>query len=1025
MRGRKVVSSLLRNEPRYLDLIVDSLERYASDHEQWQVHYTLLLWLSHLLLTPFNLESISLTSEAVRLPAELKLKQELPDLAHRSLSICLQLMRSSAISREVATLTLVRLCGRPDMQKLELADALVDWCLTRLNTVSTDITADLHAQLGVMHFLAGLAKSADLDFLLPKILRACERLNTSETPHAITTDAVGRKLLIKTMSMVMMTSLRAVRTSETLARFLSESSALEVTIETQLQCLADRESLVRHTAAKATSNIMLALDASMAREVLEALFSVLHDDMASSAAGIETQNANAFAWHGIVLALSYALFKRSVPADQLPILLDILLTALTFRQRTATGSVTGTNVRDAANFGLWSLARRSTTAELSRVELSNATQSVIRSIAIHLLQSSCLDPVGNIRRGSSAALQELVGRHPNEVPHGIDLVQVVDFVAVGLRQRAMINVAASAMALDPLYFDALVDGLIGWRGLGSSDSASREHAATSLVAQAVAANDVTALQLITKLLVSFRQCRDQDFETLHGIVLSLAMWIDDLAETTPFALTEEQQVEQLQQVWNELVSKNIFTYTWDSRALRTNLTSAIFKLFTAMCTYDAVNFTVGETAPSMPTILQPLLDQLLGRSDNVLLEIVPDLIRALLLNNDVANQYQCLEPSCLRKELEIHVTKPILHGAARAFAIAASVNHVSPDAVSTEHIVALQIACKSAYVDWRIIGFKAMRTIADSWSGRKALKPEHILLIVDILAAGMRDFTIDQRGDIGSLVRIEALNCANVLCTAKEFQQYQELLVDLHTSIARLSLEKLNRVRTRAAQCRAQLSGVLSLTCQSDDVDSEDYFACAMAPLWQGDSPSWVRKALLSGIPSCAGTAAEHLTQNSRAVLCKVLSSVDIDILQQFVEGFLELLVTATADSHNIVPILEVIDYLLQAGILQRLVDTDFKWRRLLAQIQKAHYKSTDVPRLLVALSVYSWLAYIPGIRQDVLKKLFSMLKTIPYPKVRAATADALFLATVDEALRGSDWHLPAKENSQVLIEVYDRHITT
>lgn len=56
-------------------------------------------------------------------------------------------------------------------------------------------------------------------------------------------------------------------------------------------------------------------------------------------------------------------------------------------------------------------------------------------MAVQLLLSACLDPAGNIRRGSSAALQELIGRHPNQVTEGIAIVQIVDYQAVGLRKE--------------------------------------------------------------------------------------------------------------------------------------------------------------------------------------------------------------------------------------------------------------------------------------------------------------------------------------------------------------------------------------------------------------------------------------------------------------------------------------------------------------------------------------------------------------------------------------------------------------
>ena len=50
--------------------------------------------------------------------------------------------------------------------------------------------------------------------------------------------------------------------------------------------------------------------------------------------------------------------------------------------------------------------------------------------------------------------------------------------------------------------------------------------------------------------------------------------------------------------------------------------------------------------------------------------------------------------------------------------------------------------------------------------------------------------------------------------------------------------------------------------------------------------------------------------------------------------------------------------------------------------VQKAHFKSNNIPRILAAIEVYQALAEIPTTRADTLKKLASMLKTNPYPTV-------------------------------------------
>lgn len=61
---------------------------------------------------------------------------------------------------------------------------------------------------------------------------------------------------------------------------------------------------------------------------------------------------------------------------------------------------------------------------------------------------------------------------------------------------------------------------------------------------------------------------------------------------------------------------------------------------------------------------------------------------------------------------------------------------------------------------------------------------------------------------------------------------------------------------------------------------------------------------------------------------------------------------------------------------------TDFvSFRTLLSYVQKAHFKSTHIQKLHLALDVYRGLGAIPATRADTLAKVTSMLLH-PFPKV-------------------------------------------
>lgn len=61
-------------------------------------------------------------------------------------------------------------------------------------------------------------------------------------------------------------------------------------------------------------------------------------------------------------------------------------------------------------------------------------------------------------------------------------------------------------------------------------------------------------------------------------------------------------------------------------------------------------------------------------------------------------------------------------------------------------------------------------------------------------------------------------------------------------------------------------------------------------------------------------------------------------------------------------------------------------FRKLFVVVQKAHYKSSNMPRLEAAIKIYASLSRIESLRADVMKKLISMLLH-PYPKVRTVSS--------------------------------------
>jgi len=1041
VRGYKVIVGFFTNEPRYFESILGALEQTLSESDndasqpEWQVSYVLLLWLSHLLLTPFDLASIS-AAKPQKLKVEgLNLPPNLPPLAIRVIQVGMGYLYSSTKAQDAAAAMLVRLATRPDMQKLRLADDIVTRTLSQVQSTSSDILVTIYEKLGPLRLLTGIATSADLGHLVPGIYKACEKLANEDESSVVASNAVAKKMMVKIFRNIAILSLRSASTQGPLLSFLESTSVLEDVIDYLLRSLGDRDTPVRYAAAKAISLIVLDLDPEMGHEIIQAVLDTFKEDMPKSGDAFDVRSVNPLKWHGLTLALAHVLFKRTASPEQLPDIVSALVSALQFEQRTATGSSIGTNVRDAANFGIWSMSRRYTTDELLSVSTitlrfvsaqSAKHTSVIQMIAVQLILSACLDPAGNIRRGSSAALQELIGRHPNQVHNGIALVQIVEYQAVGLRRRAMVDVANHAAESHQMYWQALVVGLLGWRGLGSADVSSREASADSLAKLSRSEHADTGSAVLDKVLQHLQQCSSSDAEALHGLILSLAHIIEhSLASHHDVAASGG-----LGGCWNIVPRLPDYIAKLSPRVLRSELPSAASLLLTALChaALRASSDAVQPTEPPADT-METTLERLLARHEDTILQTIPSLARAILaLKRKAGVPLGCIGAHTLCKKVSMDGSKSILQGFGRAVALGALAVSYEPGLSgekASSAVTTLTGLMDAMSVDWRVIGVRALQLAVNAVEDDQHADPGIMDNIAGAVDRGLCDYTVDERGDVGSLVRLQAIACASTIFEKVPLHNGRESIQVLRTDIARLSLEKLDRVRFAAAQCRRAYLGFVRPVTNNASVSTYEYFYDAVSSLRAEERDPALETALLEGCISCAGVSAESLLQASRAALVDTLCGIDDALLLAHLSAFAAVLKGMLTESTNIHSALELLAFLLDMQIPQRLAKhVDFKWRNLLSTVQKAHHKSNDIPKIVAAVHVYQRLADVPSIRSEVLKKLISMLRTNPYPRIRMSVAETFFIVTGDESLRGQNWTAPIAQNKDVVAKLEQEYVS-
>lgn len=968
VRGEKVIKGFFNNEPRYLEPILKEFEvgkNFQKTEDEslqqsivpWTERYVLLLWLSHLMLAPFPLASISAlqSTEEASTALGIELPAEIPGITLRVLTICFQYLQSASKERTAAAKLLVTLCVRPDMQELGLLHLLVKWSLSFFAN-AVEITSDIHRCIGVLSFVSGLVASATNEeigpFLAPAF-QACQRILNRQSLTFLKSSAVARKLVIKTMRNIVIHCLQAT----TAPPGLDPTTALEEVIEALLEAVGDGDTPVRYAASKALSIITLKLDSEMAEEVIEAILGSLNESVYWQGSKRNLGAVNPLRWHGLTLTLSHLLYRKAISTHQLPDVLNALLLSLSFEQRSPTGGSIGTNVRDAACFGIWALSRRYSTNELLAVQTSSIrasehrlNMSVPQTLAIELVVVACLDPAGNIRRGSSAALQELIGRHPNTIHEGIPLVQAVDFHAVGLRQRAMCDVAVKAGDLQPLYWQALFENLLGWRGTGSLDSDSRLFAAKSVGLLSKNQGPNTVRQMTDEICSQLKTLRPREVEERQGLVAALTALVEvpDHAEYTSEGLERPATFVHLWRLFDHQLKLEDKSFI--SPAMRPEYTASSYCSLIAALARATSTQPKAEWASRIPVAeITRIIDLCLTRHEETVLLAIADVAGHVLalLQNVIPGLSETLIIDWLSKlENEASYSGLRCSGHAIALGSAYSVSVFAQCDTVTELqlriLKTITFRCTPAVaIEARTIALRALNTLLktcqeitkDVQSPRAADVKDRI---GGALHIALNDYTVTERGDVGSLVRLEALN---VVRTAGEANLFQDQTTEsdhlIYANVLRLSLEKLDKVRSRAADIITEgslMQHAVVVVTTVDDVSSQAYFRGALAAMLSTES-SVIKEAICQGLVSSAGMASESVVQNCReAVLdftAALPSSSTSDskefTLQDFATCLVDLLKKELGNDRVLLPLLEAWAFLFDMQIMHRLVSTSFK----------------------------------------------------------------------------------------------------
>ncbi|KOS18367.1 Tubulin-specific chaperone D [Escovopsis weberi] len=973
VRGEKVIVRFLNVETKYLELLLTSVEDAEQQHEQqeqaspnapgdpfwsWEQRYIALLWLSHLMLAPFDLSTISSAdleeSVVSRIPG-FEWPADVPGLTMRVIPLAVKYIARAGKERDAAKALLVRMAMRRDMQELGILKSLVHWALESLRPKGDQgrAFASPYLYLGVLSFLAGLLRSAsetsDLDAYLSPIFDAVLAISQgdNEVSKTIMSLALARKMMLKVLRSLTVSILR--RPQDPKGTEVTESA-----IGYLLDSLSDNDTPVRLSASKALSIITLKLDPEMASQVVDAVLEALNRNLLWTTRLMGNKGAvpvrdvsavNPLEWHGLMLTLSHLLYRRSPPAAQLSDIFRALLVGLSFEQRGVSGASLGSNVRDAACFGIWALARRYTTQELLAIPTrsvyataakssssSSSSQpdapatSVLQILATELVMAASLDSEGNIRRGASAALQELIGRHPDTVEHGIGVVQVVDYHAVARRSRAMLEVATGATTLSPQYGEAVVDGILSWRGIGDLDTSSRRVAGaafgilTAQLAGMAAGGDASSRfeASIDQVMYRLEDLQKRQVEERHGLLICFAALVDKLSEHAPpppQALVQKilgcvtkiledcehneyRRPELIAEAASRLVVSALPLILGTSEKGSEMLSPDRRHSYTEIASISTRDETpTSAQAQDLITKLRDVMPKWLSRNETETVEAAST-AGLMLLVLSAAEQREAIlagwagtvatktsGPGSCPVEGYFHalaLAQPLAESQQGRDTRKRGSNRDNGD--NDDDGAEPDLVCRAFLQRWDADKDIETRVALLQSLVRGRMLRDRPRVFLDLLEEGLNNYTTTARGDEGSLVRVQALRAVQVLWAdlAREPTWAAMSVRKLLFSVLRLSAEKLDRVRREAKEVVALLL-TDSQTFRACAYTSKAYFLqllnLASAPLRKHalelarapDRTPWMA-ALLAGLVSSADTGNEDLVMDSRAALCEFCS---------------------------------------------------------------------------------------------------------------------------------------------------------
>ncbi|KAG0343822.1 hypothetical protein BG004_004976 [Podila humilis] len=1105
-RGYKTVVKFLPHEVADLEPAFEFL-KMQTKRSPWETRYVMFIWLSLMCMIPFDLKSID--SRASKDSSRIPLVDEMIETGKHYLDC-------AGKDREGATLFLARLLTRKDTCKTYLPE-FVTW--------SKDLMAkepNVFHSLGIMGTFCWIFKLGQREVLLPIAEDLEELLVFIESQDRFMSNSSIKKYIVKLSQRVGLCLLkprvaawryqrgsRSLRGNlapkdtsaaagaaggihdDKMSKMIAEGTeddenfevpeAIEGVIERLMNGLRDRDTIVRWSAAKGMGRISNRLPKDMADDVVGGIFELFFEDVFEhpTTGEPDISAVSEHTWHGACLAIAELSRRGLLLPHRLTELIPWIIKALKFDIKRGAHSV-GSNVRDASCYVCWSFARAYTPEILD---------AHVRKLSNTLISVSVFDRDINIRRASSAAFQENVGRM-GIFPHGIDIVTIADYFSIGNITNSYLTVAPTIAEFNE-YRQSLSEHLME-ASIPHWDIAVREVASESMARIAVLDIDYACNEIVPKLTA---MTASLDPAVRHGALIALGRTCKALKAHSEQPLEQRLSPDTLRSLSLVVPSVPEFALTgFGSENVRQ-----------ALCVFIAsLSEASWKVEPSIVESWKVIVNSTLERSEEPLQRIGADTFRALVLEYGISETEvdQCLvkiEPKADRFgvqgfalalgeiDFKNETYEPWLPKVLSDLARTSDKNQTL-DAESRRNAV------NAVSNIIRVLGL----------SYKKVVSLEVSRNILQMYLSGLEDYSIDHRGDVGSWIREACMQglaamlplvgqLDRAMSSVGKSNHYlsEENQVEVVSKLMQQSVEKIDKIRASAAAAIIKIiyarkdpeAAMTMMNTEESTVSEQDYavhvphrmdlmkvFEDSVELNWLQASEVYVhmvnllhlpeyRSDLILGFIISAGGMTETLVRHASSCLTEFVLNLPISrnemevddeaineqqkeqqeqqqskeslTLVEFGNTLVSLAEKYEGQDRVVLPFLEVMDLLMDSGSLLMMED-EFDFLPLVRFVRRQSQKSKDTRKISACIRLFCGFCSLGGkIRNAMLQDLLRLL-VHSFPKIRRATADAMYLMLnssadepnedmeqVGELLMNTDWNKPAPQVGPVRDKMY------